>query len=240
MNRHSLTLTSATTIVAAGAALWMGSALAAPLPQYPFNSGALFDGVMRGEAVTPTTEVDAGPEARLQRQMVTYATAAPAGTVVIDIAQTYLYFIIGDGRAIRYGIGVGRDGFTWSGAQSVTRKAEWPDWTPPQEMIARQPYLPRFMAGGEGNPLGARAIYLGSTVYRIHGTNMPETIGRKVSSGCIRMLNEDVIDLYARVDVGTRIVVLDHRAAMSAVPAALARTRLATPRAHALRVSAIY
>ena len=131
-----------------------------------------------------------------------------AGSVVVDIAQTFLYYILGDGTAIRYGIGVGREGFTWSGSQAVTRKAEWPDWTPPQEMIARQPYLPRWMAGGEGNPLGARAIYLGSTVYRIHGTNMPETIGQKVSSGCIRMLNADVIDLYSRVDVGTKIIVL--------------------------------
>ena len=138
----------------------------------------------------------------------TIPTDAPAGTVVIDTANTYLYYVLGDGKAIRYGIGVGRDGFTWSGAQSVTRKAEWPDWTPPQEMIARQPYLARWMAGGEGNPLGARAIYLGNTVYRIHGTNMPETIGQKVSSGCIRMLNADVIDLYSRVDVGTKIVVL--------------------------------
>ena len=144
----------------------------------------------------------------LRRQIVDYPTNAAAGTVVIDTAQTYLYYVLGDGKAIRYGIGVGRDGFTWSGAQTVTRKAEWPDWTPPAEMIARQPYLPRWMAGGEGNPLGARAIYLGNTVYRIHGTNMPETIGQRVSSGCIRMLNADVIDLYARVNVGTKIVVL--------------------------------
>ena len=116
----------------------------------------------------------------LQRQVVNYPTKVAAGTVIIDTAQTYLYYVLGDGKAIRYGIGVGRDGFTWSGEQSVTRKAEWPDWTPPQEMIARQPYLPRWMAGGEGNPLGARAIYLGNTIYRIHGTNMPETIGHKV------------------------------------------------------------
>ena len=117
--------------------------------------------------------------------------------------------------------GSGREGFTWSGSQAVTRKAEWPDWTPPQEMIARQPYCPRWMAGGEGNPLGARAIYLGSTVYRIHGTNMPETIGQKVSSGCIRMLNADVIDLYSRVDVGTKIIVLpiyNNVAALAASP----------------------
>ena len=127
--------------------------------------------------------------------------------------------MLGDGTAIRYGIGVGREGFTWTGAETVTRKAEWPDWTPPQEMLARQPYLPRWMAGGEGNPLGARAIYLGSTVYRIHGTNMPETIGHKVSSGCIRMLNADVIDLYSRVTVGTKIVVLPSHGATIAAAA---------------------
>ena len=159
----------------------------------------------------------------LRRQTVNYPTKAAAGSVVVDIAQTFLYYVLGDGTAIRYGIGVGREGFTWSGSQAVTRKAEWPDWTPPQEMIARQPYLPRWMAGGEGNPLGARAIYLGSTVYRIHGTNMPETIGQKVSSGCIRMLNADVIDLYSRVDVGTKIIVLpnyNNLAAFAASPQA--------------------
>jgi lipoprotein-anchoring transpeptidase ErfK/SrfK len=154
--------------------------------------------------------------ARLRRQVVSYQTQAAAGTIVIDTAQTFLYYVLGDGTAIRYGIGVGRDGFAWAGTEVVTRKAEWPDWTPPQEMIARQPYLPRWMAGGEGNPLGARAIYLGSTVYRIHGTNMPETIGHKVSSGCIRMLNADVIDLYSRVNVGTQILVLSGHGNMAA------------------------
>src|SRR6202000_3224893 len=118
------------------------------------------------------------------------------------------YFVLGGGQAIRYGIGVGRDGFTWSGIQSITKKAEWPNWTPPAEMIARQPYLPRFMAGGPSNPLGARAMYLGGTVYRIHGTNQTSTIGRCASSGCIRLVNEDVEDLYSRVKVGTKVVVL--------------------------------
>ena len=116
--------------------------------------------------------------------------------------------MLGGGRAIRYGVRVGRDGFTWTGVQKITRKAEWPDWHPPTEMIERQPYLPRFMAGGPGNPLGARAMYLGSTVYRIHGTNQPSTIGKFVSSGCIGMLNEDVSDLFDRVKVGTRVVVM--------------------------------
>ena len=136
------------------------------------------------------------------------ATKEPAGTLIVDTPNTYLYYVLGNGRAIRYGVRVGRDGFTWTGVQKVSRKAEWPDWHPPTEMIERQPYLPRFMAGGPGNPMGARAMYLGSTVYRIHGTNQPSTIGKFVSSGCIGMLNEDVSDLFDRVKVGTRVVVL--------------------------------
>jgi lipoprotein-anchoring transpeptidase ErfK/SrfK len=209
------------TSLAASAALWVGSAIGAPLPtQYPVNSAALFEGLMRGETQAPEAahEMEPAGTTRLQRQLVAYPTSAAAGTIVIDTAQTQLYFVLGQGRAIRYGIGVGRDGFTWAGAESVTRKAEWPDWTPPQEMLARQPYLARWMAGGEGNPLGARAIYLGSTVYRIHGTNMPETIGRKVSSGCIRMLNADVIDLYSRVNIGTKILVLPKHVATAIQP----------------------
>jgi lipoprotein-anchoring transpeptidase ErfK/SrfK len=142
-----------------------------------------------------------------QRQMVFYRTAEPAGTIIVDTADRHLYLIQGDSRAIRYGIGVGREGFQWEGLQRVVRKAEWPDWVPPAEMIARQPYLPRFMAGGPGNPLGARAMYLGTTVYRIHGTNQPNTIGSAVSSGCIRLVNPDVIDLYNRVPVGTKVIV---------------------------------
>src|SRR5881628_2177302 len=146
--------------------------------------------------------------ARLRRQVVNYATREAPGTIIIDTPNTYLYYVLGGGQAIRYGIGVGRDGFTWSGVQSVTKKAEWPDWTPPPEMIARQPYLPRYMAGGPGNPLGARAMYLGGTIYRIHGTNAPGTIGTHVSSGCLRLTNEDVSDLYSRVSVGTKVIVL--------------------------------
>jgi len=145
---------------------------------------------------------------RLRRQEVNYVTKEPAGTIVVDTPNTQLYYILGNNRAVRYGVRVGRDGFTWTGVQKITRKAEWPDWHPPPEMIERQPYLPRFMAGGDGNPLGARAMYLGSTVYRIHGTNQPSTIGQFVSSGCIGMLNEDVTDLFERVKVGTRVVVL--------------------------------
>ena len=172
--------------------------------------------------MTPPTEaapppLQAAPEeedrtfqlpARLRRQVVHYPTREAPGTIIIDTPNTYLYLVLGNGQAMRYGIGIGRDGFTWSGVQSITRKAEWPAWTPPPQMIARQPYLPRHMAGGPGNPLGARAMYLGDTIYRIHGTNAPETIGTRVSSGCLRLTNEDVKDLYSRVSVGTKVIVL--------------------------------
>jgi lipoprotein-anchoring transpeptidase ErfK/SrfK len=145
---------------------------------------------------------------QLRRQIVSYPSAEPAGTVIIDTARAFLYLTLGDGKALRYGIGVGRDGFTWSGVETISRTAEWPDWIPPAEMVARQPYLPRWVAGGPGNPLGARALYLGHTDYRIHGTNAPDSIGKHVSSGCIRMLNADVIDLYGRVGIGTKVIVL--------------------------------
>ena len=145
---------------------------------------------------------------RLRRAVVALDTREAPGTVIVDTGNTALYYVLGQGRAIRYGVGVGREGFTWAGVQTISRKAEWPDWFPPSEMIARQPYLPRFVAGGPGNPLGARAMYLGSSAYRIHGTNDPSTIGKFVSSGCIRLTNEDVADLFSRVDVGTRVVVL--------------------------------
>ena len=145
---------------------------------------------------------------RFQRQLVDYPTNQPAGTIVIDTPNTYLYLVMGHGKALRYGIGVGREGFTWTGTERISRMKEWPDWFPPKEMIERQPYLPRFMAGGESNPLGARALYLGNTLYRIHGTNQPSTIGTFVSSGCIRLTNTDIEDLFNRVQVGTRVVVL--------------------------------
>ena len=144
----------------------------------------------------------------LRRQMVEYWTKEPPGTIIIDTSERHLYLIQNETYAIRYGIGVGRDGFTWQGLLQISRKAEWPDWHPPPEMITRQPYLPRFMAGGPGNPLGARAMYLGNTVYRIHGTNMPQTIGTKVSSGCFRLTNPDVSDLYDRVPVGTKVIIM--------------------------------
>lgn len=145
--------------------------------------------------------------AAFQRQVVFFRTVEPPGTIVIHTSERYLYVVQGNNRALRYGIGVGRDGFQWAGQLRIARKAEWPDWTPPPEMIERQPYLPRWMAGGPGNPLGARALYLGNTVYRLHGTNQPQTIGHAVSSGCFRLVNDDVIDLYNRVPVGTRVVV---------------------------------
>jgi lipoprotein-anchoring transpeptidase ErfK/SrfK len=146
--------------------------------------------------------------ADLRRATVDYPTNEAPGTVIVDTQNTYLYYVLGGGKAIRYGIGVGREGFTWSGVKTVERKSEWPDWTPPPEMIARSPYLPRFMAGGVTNPLGARAMYLSGSFYRIHGTNAPSTIGSRATAGCIRMVNDDVIDLYDRVKVGAKVVVL--------------------------------
>jgi len=142
-----------------------------------------------------------------QRTTVFYRTSEPPGTIVVHSSERYLYVVQPGGRALRYGIGVGREGFQWQGLLNITRKQEWPDWTPPPEMIQRQPYLPRWMAGGRGNPLGARALYLGATVYRIHGTNQPQTIGTAVSSGCFRLTNPDVTDLYDRIPVGTKVVV---------------------------------
>jgi lipoprotein-anchoring transpeptidase ErfK/SrfK len=156
----------------------------------------------------PETDAPKELPQHLKRQEVYYETKEPPGTIIVDTPNTHLYLVLGGNRAMRYGVRVGRDGFTWTGVQKITRKAEWPDWHPPAEMIERQPYLPRFMAGGDGNPLGARAMYLGNTVYRIHGTNQPSTIGQFVSSGCVGMLNEDVTDLFERVKVGTRVVVL--------------------------------
>ncbi len=153
----------------------------------------------------PDDSLELDPEWR--KQAVFFRTTEAPGTIIVATSERHLYLVQGGGRAIRYGIGVGRDGFQWQGLLNITRKAEWPDWVPPPEMIERQPYLPRFMAGGPGNPLGARAMYLGTTVYRIHGTNRPDTIGTKVSSGCFRLVNADVSDLYDRVPVGTKVIV---------------------------------
>jgi lipoprotein-anchoring transpeptidase ErfK/SrfK len=198
-----------TLVVAMGVSTFSGSAAAAPLQLFPSIVTPPAERPAPQIALPPQEEGTAGQmPSRLRRQIVSYATREMPGTIIIDTPNTYLYYVLGNGQAIRYGIGVGRDGFTWFGTQSITKKAEWPNWTPPAEMIARQPYLPRFMAGGPGNPLGARAMYLGGTVYRIHGTNAPGTIGTHVSSGCIRLTNDDVSDLYSRVNVGTKVIVL--------------------------------
>ena len=146
--------------------------------------------------------------APIPREIVEYDGQHAPGTVVVSTSERRLYYVLGNGQAVRYGIGVGRPGFTWAGTKTVTMKREWPAWTPPAEMLKRRPDLPRHMAGGIENPLGARALYLGGSLYRIHGSNEPDSIGQAVSSGCIRMLNEDVVDLYRRVSVGTKVVVL--------------------------------
>jgi lipoprotein-anchoring transpeptidase ErfK/SrfK len=202
--------------LAVGVMAFSAAAGAAPLQLFPFFLTPPVQAAPQLQQAPQYDEDGVATElpARLKRQVVSYPTREAPGTIIIDTPHTYLYLVMGNGQAMRYGIGVGRDGFTWSGTQSITKKAEWPDWTPPPEMIARQPYLPRQMAGGPGNPLGARAMYLGGTIYRIHGTNAPGTIGTRVSSGCIRLTNEDVADLYSRVNVGTKVIVLpmDRRA----------------------------
>lgn len=209
----------AISMLASGTAGAQMMAYSDPRPPFPlfqplFAPPQVQEPVREPIDVRPQTETET--PAHLRRQIVGYSGKEAAGTIVIDTPNTYLYYVLGNGQAVRYGIGVGRDGFRWSGVKSVDRKAEWPDWVPPAEMIARQPYLPRFVAGGPHNPLGARALYLGGTIYRIHGTNVPSSIGQRVSSGCIRMLNEDVIDLYERAKVGTRVVVLPDSRYMAA------------------------
>ena len=189
-----------------------GALLGAAVLCTGFGTGAGPAGIsVPGDGKDVDPGVDHGNNANLpedfQQQMVFYRSQQPPGTIIIDTQERHLYLIKDETHALRYGIGVGRDGFTWQGLLQIARKAEWPDWHPPPEMIERQPYLPRFMAGGPGNPLGARAMYLGNTVYRIHGTNAPETIGTAVSSGCFRLVNDDVMDLYDRVPVGTHVIV---------------------------------
>ena len=194
----------------------------------PASSSWNDDQLSSPQIVEEETDGAEVPE-RFKRRVVSFNSSEPAGTIVIDTGNTYLYYVLAQGRAIRYGVGVGREGFTWSGVQTVSRKSEWPDWNPPAEMIARQPYLPRFMAGGPGNPLGAAAMYLGSTIYRIHGTNAPSTIGKFVSSGCIRLTNEDVQDLAGRVQIGTRVVVLPKNTLLQANLIKPARANAMTP-----------
>ena len=210
-------------LTAAAALACAPAAFAEPLGYAPFGQPVQHQQVLRDSGLMTEPE-ELAPQ--LRRRVVDYPSREAAGTIVIDTPNTQLFLVLGNGKAIRYGVGIGREGFTWSGVKAIERKAEWPDWIPPAEMLERQPYLPRFMAGGPGNPLGARAMYLGGTVYRIHGTNDPSTIGKRVSSGCIRMLNEDVTDLYTRVGVGTKVIVLPMtRSAVVDQPAAPQRTR---------------
>ncbi|MDB5565177.1 MAG: putative L,D-transpeptidase ErfK/SrfK [Tardiphaga sp.] len=185
--------------------IWLQLTVAAGLMLSASQGYAAQPDVGDQPGLIPDDSVQLEPE--FQKTMVLYRTTEAPGTIIIQTSERHLYVVQPNGRAIRYGIGVGRDGFTWQGLLKISRKAEWPDWTPPPEMIERQPYLPRFMAGGPGNPLGARALYLGATVYRIHGTNRPDTIGTAVSSGCFRLVNSDVADLYDRIPVGTKVIV---------------------------------
>jgi hypothetical protein len=198
--------------MAALAGLWLVACLPvsamaqAPMPsRLPSSAQETLDiGDEPGRVSTEEAVIRDGPYAR---QIVFFRSNEPPGTLVVHTSERFVYLVQGNNRALRYGIGVGREGFQWAGLVRVSRKAEWPDWRPPPEMIARQPYLPRVMAGGPGNPMGARALYLGSTVFRIHGTNQPETIGHAISSGCFRLANGDIIDLYSRVPLGTKVVV---------------------------------
>jgi lipoprotein-anchoring transpeptidase ErfK/SrfK len=179
-------------------------------PPYPSQRPLLPPMEPQQSARQPELSEPAHPafDPRFEKQLVEYDGKESAGTIVVDTPNKFLYLVQGNGKAMRYGIGVGRPGFTWSGVKQISAKKEWPDWTPPPEMLVRRPDLPRHMEGGPQNPLGARAMYLGSSLYRIHGSNEPWTIGTNVSSGCIRMRNEDVIDLYGRVNVGTRVIVI--------------------------------
>ena len=192
------------------------ASVAAPAPTRGRYGGGFIEALLTGgggqsqPASTASQPADVAnePEPQFRRQEVDYTGPAAPGTIVVDTPDRFLFLVEQHGRALRYGIGVGRPGFAWSGLKRISRKSEWPDWTPPGDMLIRRPDLPRHMAGGPENPLGARALYLGSSLYRIHGTNEPATIGHNVSSGCIRMMNDDVIDLYDRVPVGTTVVVL--------------------------------
>ena len=193
-------------LVAAAFAASVGltlAATAAPAQAYEI------DILTRQPMIQNPVAEDGRPKASaVPREIVTYPSKYAPGTILISTSERRMYFILPGGQAVKYGVGVGRPGFEWSGMKTISRKAEWPGWTPPPQMLKRRPDLPRHMAGGPANPLGARAMYLGSSLYRIHGSNEPETIGQAVSSGCIRMTNEDVTDLYERVRIGTRVVVM--------------------------------
>jgi lipoprotein-anchoring transpeptidase ErfK/SrfK len=221
----------------AAAALLCGTAKAEPLFAFltpPTQTRIAPQVAPQAAEPAPADERDDAKRApRLQRQIVDYASKEAPGTVIIDTPHTFLYYVLGNGKAMRYGIGVGREGFTWSGVRSVERKAEWPDWYPPAEMLSRQPYLPRMTAGGPGNPLGARAMYIAGTQYRIHGTNAPSTIGKHVSSGCIRLTNDDVIDLFNRVQIDAKVIVLPQTAVAQLKQASLATGYAPQPKSRA-------
>ncbi|EIM27049.1 L,D-transpeptidase [Microvirga lotononidis] len=185
-----------TVVVFACSAAFAGSSQAQPVAS------------LGGEPASFFGSLFSGPSSPTARRLVVWSGAQRPGTIVISTSQRRLYYVLGNGQAIQYGIGVGRPGFTWAGTKTVSMKREWPAWTPPAAMLRRRPDLPRYMPGGLDNPLGARALYLGSSMYRIHGSNEPQTIGYAVSSGCIRMTNADVIDLYGRTRLGTKVVVL--------------------------------
>jgi len=188
--------------------------LAAGISSLALTSGAaradsIFDFLLKPSPVASSTNAGAvASVSPIAREIVDYDGREKPGTIIVNSPERRLYLVLDDGKALRYGVGVGRPGFEWGGVKTISRKQEWPGWTPPSQMLKRRPDLPRFMAGGIKNPLGARAMYLGGTLYRIHGSNEPQTIGQAVSSGCIRMTNDDVTDLYERVRVGTRVVII--------------------------------
>jgi lipoprotein-anchoring transpeptidase ErfK/SrfK len=209
LNTNHFTGYVGTALLLVGFATWTTTAQSQVLAMAPdANSRSILTDVLpNGAASVDSIATDKIPD-RLQRQVVNYPNHEAPGTIIVDTPHTYLYFVLNGEQALRYGIGVGRKGFIWSGVKTIARKAEWPDWYPPQEMVARQPYLPRMMAGGPGNPLGARALYIGGTQYRIHGTNNPSSIGKHMSSGCIRLTNKNIIDLFNRVKIGAKVIVL--------------------------------
>jgi lipoprotein-anchoring transpeptidase ErfK/SrfK len=246
MSHISINAIAPAAMLIASALFASTSALGQSLGYAPSSSyrSSVFEQILPERGSVEATRETAEVPTHLRRRVIAYHTHEAPGTVIVDTPNTVLYYVLGGGRAISYGIGVGREGFNWSGVQKIARKSEWPDWIPPTDMLQRQPYLPRFMAGGPGNPLGARALYLGGSIYRIHGTNAPETIGGRISSGCIRMLNEDVIDLYGRVSVGTKVMVLPDRPPLGTSLAArgpsLPEARPAMANAGAVRVFGLY
>jgi len=209
LNTNHFTGYAGLALLLVGFTTWTTAAQSQVLALAPeINSRSILSDVSpNGGAAGISIATDNMPD-RLQRQVVIYPNHEDRGTIIVDTRHTYLYFVLNGKQALRYGIGVGRNGFTWSGVKTIAGKTEWPDWYPPPEMIARQPYLPRMMAGGPGNPLGARALYIGGTQYRIHGTNNPSSIGKHMSSGCIRLTNNNIIDLFNRVRIGAKVIVL--------------------------------